>query len=63
MRKLSRTQRAQILTALVEGNSIASVTRMFGASKVTILRLLADAGTLAQRYHDSTVRNVSSKRV
>lgn len=56
MRKLSTEQRAMILTALVEGNSIASITRMFGASKVTILRLLADAGTLARKYHDANVR-------
>ena len=63
MRKLSTIQRAQILTALVEGNSLASTTRMFGASKVTLLRLLADAGTLAQQWHDLTVRELSTKRV
>jgi IS1 family transposase len=63
MRKLTTIQRAQILTALVEGNSLASTTRMFGASKVTILRLLADAGTLAQQYHDLTVRDLQTKRV
>lgn len=62
MRKLSTEQRAAILTALVEGNSIASVTRMFGASKVTILRLLADAGTLAAQFHDLTVCDLDTKR-
>lgn len=31
--------------------------------KVTILRLLADAGTLAAEYHDLTVRELSTKRV
>lgn len=63
MRKLSTIQRAQILTALVEGNSLASTTRMLGASKVTLLRLLADAGTLAQQWHDLTVQELSTKRV
>jgi IS1 family transposase len=63
MRKLSTEQRAQILTALVEGNSMASTTRMFGASKITILRLLADAGTVARRYHDANVRCLESEHV
>jgi IS1 family transposase len=63
MRKLNKIQRAAILTALAEGNSLASTTRMFGASKITILRLLADAGTLAAQYHDLTVRDLETKRV
>ncbi len=63
MRKLSTEKRAMILTALVEGNSINATARMTGASKVTILRLLADAGRLAADYHDLTVRNLQSKRV
>jgi IS1 family transposase len=63
MRKLNTTQRAQILTALVEGNSIASTCRMFGVSKITVLRLLADAGSLAADYHDLSVRELSTKRV
>jgi IS1 family transposase len=63
MRKLNTTQRAQILTALVEGNSIASTCRMFGVSKITVLRLLADAGSLAADYHDLTVRDLETKRV
>ena len=52
-----------ILTALVEGNSIASVCRMMSVSKVTVLRLLADAGTLAADYHDLTVRDLQCERV
>jgi IS1 family transposase len=63
MNKLTTEQRAAILTALVEGNSIAATCRMFSVNKVTVLRLLADAGTLAQQYHDLTVRNLQTKRV
>lgn len=63
MNKLTTIERAQILTALIEGNSIASTTRMFGASKVTILRLIADAGTIAKEFHDATVRDLSTKHV
>jgi IS1 family transposase len=63
MKKLSTQQRAAILTALVEGNSMASTSRMFGVSKITILRLLADAGTLAAQYHDLTVCDLTTRRV
>jgi IS1 family transposase len=63
MKKLSIETRAAVLTALVEGNSIASTCRMFGVNKVTVLRLLADAGTLAAQYHDLTVRDLTTRRV
>src|SRR5258708_3359163 len=62
MRKLPTERRAAVLSALVEGNSIASTCRMFGVNKVTVLRLLADAGTLAQQYHDLTVANLKTVR-
>jgi IS1 family transposase len=63
MRKLDTHARAAILTALCEGNSIASTCRMMGVSKVTVLRLLADAGTIAAQYHDLTVTDLATKRV
>src|SRR3984957_10483660 len=63
MNKLATEQRAQILSALVEGNSINATCRLFGANKVTVLRLLADAGTLAKDFHDKVVRNLSTKHV
>src|SRR5438309_3206075 len=63
MNKMSTERRAAVLTALVEGNSIASTCRMFGVNKITVLRLLADAGTLAQDYHDLAVRELATKRV
>lgn len=63
MRKLSTEKRAMILTCLVEGNSIAATTRMTGASKVTVLRLLADAGALAADLHDLVVRDLDVERV
>src|SRR5205823_2322429 len=63
MRKLGTEKRAAILSALGEGNSIAATCRMFSVNKVTVLRLLADAGTIAAQYHDLTVRDLSTKRV
>lgn len=58
MRKLSTEKRAAILSALVEGNSVNAAARMSGASKITVLRLLADAGSFCARFHDERVRNV-----
>ena len=52
-----------ILSALVEGNSINSTARMVDVSKITVLRLLADAGTFCAQYHDLFVRGLDSKRV
>lgn len=63
MRRLSREKRAMILNALVEGNSVNSTARLCGASKVTILRLLADAGTMCGRLHDDLVRGLQAERV
>lgn len=63
MRKLSVERRAAILSALCEGNSIAATCRMLGVNKITVLRLLADAGTLAAQWHDLVVNNLSTKRV
>lgn len=44
MNRLSQSERAQVIAALVEGNSINSTVRMTGVSKVTILKLLKDVG-------------------
>ncbi|MEL6797490.1 MAG: IS1 family transposase [Planctomycetota bacterium] len=63
MHKLSTEKRASILTALVEGNSINSTARICGCSKVTVLRLLADAGTIAAAWHDEHARNLQAERV
>lgn len=63
MNKLDTVERAQILTSLAEGNSIASTCRIFGVNKITVLRLLADAGTLAAQYHDLVVCDLKTRRI
>ncbi|MEM9881407.1 MAG: IS1 family transposase [Planctomycetota bacterium] len=63
MRKLSTEKRAMILECLCEGNSVAATCRMLRVSKVTVLRLLADAGTLAVDFHDLKVRDLQCDRV
>ncbi len=63
MKKLSTEKRVAVLNALVEGCSINATARMTGASKITVLRLLADAGQFCMDYHDVFVRNVACKRL
>ena len=63
MRKLVPTERARILHMLCEGMSIRAITRLTGASKNTVAKLLVDAGKACAAYHDATVRNVKSARV
>jgi len=63
MRKLPAEARAQILHLLCEGQSIRAVTRLTGASKNTVTKLLIDAGKACMAYHDANVRDVKAKRV
>lgn len=63
MNKLSNEERARIIMSLVEGNSIASTSRMTGAAKMTVLSLLAEVGEACLRFHDAQVRNLQTERV
>ena len=63
MNKLSREARAQILGMMVKGVSIRPISRMTGASKNTIVKLLADAGEAFSDYQDRTMRNLTCKRL
>src|SRR5260221_7385794 len=63
MRKLPPEKRAAILDCLAEGSSISSTARCCGVSPVSVLRLLADAGSLAAEYHDLMVRRLQTQRV
>ncbi len=61
--KLTIEQRAKILHMLCEGMSIRAITRLTGASKNTVAKLLIDAGKACAVYHDANVRNVKAARV
>jgi IS1 family transposase len=63
MNQLSTTRRAQVIAALVEGNSINATCRMLGVGKHTVLRLLEDAGRACAAFHDEYVRNVRVRRL
>jgi len=63
MNKLDREARSKIIHLLCEGQSIRAVTRLTGASKNTVVRLLIDAGRACGEYQDRVLRNLSCKRV
>jgi len=63
MNRLSTKQGAQIIAALVEGNSIRATCRMTGAAKGTVLKLLADVGKACVEYQDKAFRNLKCKRI
>ena len=63
MNKLPLEKRAQILGMMVEGMAIRAISRMTGASKNTIVKLLADAGAACSAYQDEHVRGLKSKRL
>jgi IS1 family transposase len=63
MNKLDKKDRAKILHLLCEGQSIRAVTRVTGASKNTVAKLLLGVGRATSAYQDRVFRNLNSKRV
>ena len=63
MNKLNTAKRAQIVAALVEGNSINATVRMTGASKHTVLKLLKDLGSACKQYQDRVLRDLPCKKI
>jgi hypothetical protein len=63
MNRLSRSERAQIIRALVEGNSIRSTSRMTGFAQNTIMKLLRELGAACAEFSNATLRNLPTTRV
>lgn len=63
MNRLSTSKKVAVISALVEGCSVRSTSRLTGVAKGTILRLLADVGTACAKYQDTAIRNIPAKRV
>lgn len=63
MNRLPVAMRVQILTMLVEGSSMRSITRVCDVSLNTVTKLLIDAGKVCAAFHDQTVRGVTSKSI
>lgn len=63
MNQLDAKKRGQIIAALCEGNSIRSITRMFGVGKNTVARLLLQVGPACAEYQDKALRNLICQRI
>lgn len=63
MNKLDNAKRSQILTMLVEGSSMRSISRVCDVSINTVGKLLADAGKACAAFHHEHCRDVKAKRI
>jgi IS1 family transposase len=63
MNKLPLAKRADILAMMAEGVSLRAISRLTGASKNTITKLLEDAGQAFSEYQDAAFRNLTCKRL
>jgi IS1 family transposase len=63
MNKLTTEKRVQILTALCEGCSLRSTSRMAGVSINTVTKLLIEAGLVCAEFQHEHLRGLNSKRL
>lgn len=63
MYRLSVRRRAEVLSLLCEGCSMATVTRHTGAAPMTVLTILRESGAACAAYLDQHLRNLSCRRV
>lgn len=63
MNRLSLHKKTQIITLLVEGNSLRSCSRIADVSINTVTKLLVDVGRACEKFHNDKVVNVASKKI
>lgn len=63
MNRLDTKDRARILAILCEGMGINAACRITGASKNTVLRLLAEVGEACALYQDRVMKRLICKRI
>lgn len=63
MNRLTKDERAKIVHLLCEGMSIRAVTRLTGASKTTVTKLICDMGAAAGWYQDRVFHNLNCRRL
>ncbi|HET9638815.1 MAG TPA: IS1 family transposase [Allosphingosinicella sp.] len=63
MNKLPLAKRIQILSMLVEGSSMRSISRVADVSINTVSKLLCEAGEACLAIHDETVKGVKASRI
>ena len=63
MNRLSLSIRKLLLSMLVEGASMRSISRTLDISFNTVKKMLLQGGAICAAYHDETVRGVEARRV
>lgn len=63
MNKLPLNKRVQILSMLVEGSSMRSISRVADVSINTVSKLLVEAGEACLAFHDENVKGLNCKRI
>jgi IS1 family transposase len=63
MNILQKEKRVQVISALVEGNSIRATVRMTGVAKNTVVKLLVEIGKVCSEYQNQALRNLPCKRL
>ncbi len=63
MNKLPIEKRVQIITLLVEGNSLRSISRIADVSINTVTKLLENVGAACMKFHDEKVVSLNCRRI
>ena len=63
MNRLNKQKQIQILSALVEGNSLRATARMCNVAFNTVLKLVPEIGAACAEYQNRVCRNLTSKRI
>ncbi len=63
MNQLDRARRIQVISCLIEGNSVRATVRLTGAAKNTVVKLLADVGRACSIFQDKAFRNLTCRRI
>jgi len=63
MNRLSLEKRVQVISALVEGNSIRATCRMTNTAKGTVIRLLESVGKACTEYQNEHIKNLVCQRI
>lgn len=63
MNRLPLKRRVDIISCLIEGNSIRGTSRITNAAKGTVLKLLADVGPACASYQDEVLRDLPCRRI
>jgi IS1 family transposase len=63
MNRLTRERQTQVIKCLCEGLGIRATVRMTGASKNTIVKLLAEIAEVCNKYQDKNLRNLKCEKI